>query len=171
MNVLFLDYDGVVNTPIWEHVPNRGWRCRFNMPQDNKVNDLQAVQWISEFCLKYDYYIVITSTWRSYPNWRECLQNAGLRPGVKIIGKTPSLRDDINAHRGDEIQAWLKDHDDVEHFIIVDDEMDVIPYLDHLIKCHTYVGFKQAEFYRAETMHQRFLYHEKTDKKENDDNA
>lgn len=54
MNVLFLDYDGVVNTPMWD---DDGKRCTFNFPSDNKVNNFQCVQWVSEFCQRYDYKI------------------------------------------------------------------------------------------------------------------
>jgi len=60
MNILFLDYDGVVNNIIWGH---NGERANYGTPKDNKVNDYQACQWISEFCEKYDYkYDVIYET-------------------------------------------------------------------------------------------------------------
>lgn len=45
MNVVFLDYDGVVNTPMWNA---DGTRCSFGLPQDSKVNNFQYVQWVSE---------------------------------------------------------------------------------------------------------------------------
>ena len=61
--VLFLDYDGVVNTPMWNE---KGTICRYNMPKDGKVNNFQAVQWISEFCQKFHFQIVVTSTWRTH---------------------------------------------------------------------------------------------------------
>ncbi len=88
MNVLFLDYDGVVNTPMWDET---GEKCTYNFPQDNKVNNFQCVQWVSEFCQKYGYSIVVSSSWRNRENYRECLLNGGLRDGIEILGKTPNL--------------------------------------------------------------------------------
>lgn len=70
MNVVFLDYDGVVNTPMWNA---DGTRCSFGFPQDNKVNNFQCVQWVSEFCQKFNYSIVVSSTWRLDDNYKECL--------------------------------------------------------------------------------------------------
>lgn len=151
MNVLFLDYDGVVNTPQWS-VKNEKWRCRFNMPSDNTVNDVQCVQWLSEFCEKYDYAIVVTSTWRFHPNYKDCLTNAGLRHGINILGATPNLP---NQQRGDEIQAWLNAHPDTDAFIILDDDSDMGALKPHLIRCRADVGFREQEFRKACKLHRK----------------
>lgn len=37
MNIVFLDYDGVVNTPMWS---DDGKYCRYGMPSDNKFKDV-----------------------------------------------------------------------------------------------------------------------------------
>ncbi len=74
--MFFLDYDGIVNTPLWSA---DGKKCTFGYPFDNKVNNFQCVQWVSEFCEKYNYSIVVSSTWRLHNNYQECLQNGGLR--------------------------------------------------------------------------------------------
>ena len=68
--VLFLDYDGVVNTLMWN---DKGTRVSYNFPKDNKVNNFQAVQWVSEFCLKCKYDIVVTSSWREDSNYKELI--------------------------------------------------------------------------------------------------
>lgn len=44
------------------------------------------------FCLKYNYSIVVTSTWRFDKNYKECLINVGLRPGIEILGRTKEIR-------------------------------------------------------------------------------
>ena len=59
MNVVFLDYDGVVNTPMWDA---DGKHCRFNYSRDNKVNNFQAVSWLNRLYEDYKYDIVVTST-------------------------------------------------------------------------------------------------------------
>lgn len=148
MNILFLDYDGVVNTPIWDRMGNH---CSYANPFHNKVNNFQAVQWVSEFCQKYDYSIVVTSTWRSGKNYKQCLINGGLRKGIKILGKTKRLD---NHCRGDEILLYINEHPEVENFIILDDDSDMGDLKNHLIKCNSYVGFTLVEFLKAKELHE-----------------
>lgn len=116
--VVFLDYDGVVNIPMWNE---KGTKCRYNQPADNKVNDYQAVQWLSEFCEQCHYNIVVTSSWRFAENYADCLKNGGLRDSVKVIGATTDMPFDT---RADEIKAYLRKHPEIKYYIIVDDEDD-----------------------------------------------
>ena len=74
MNVVFLDFDGVVNTPWWSRDESGDLKCKYNFPFDGKVNNWQAVQWVSEFCEKYNYDIVISSTWRK-EGLKVCFEN------------------------------------------------------------------------------------------------
>lgn len=143
--VLFLDYDGVVNTPMW--TPD-GKRCRFNQPSDGSVNNFQAVQWISESCQKFNYDIVVTSTWRLRDNYQECLIAGGLRDSVAILGKTEYLWSQENNYcRGDEIEKYLQDHNDITHYIIVDDEYDFLPHQEkHIIQTNVNTGFTEDDF-------------------------
>lgn len=143
MNIVFLDYDGVVNTPMW--APD-GKRCKFNFPEDGSVNNFQAVQWLSEFCQKYGYDIVVSSTWRMRDNYQECLINGGLRDGIRILGKTPFLR---GSNRGAEIKEWLDEHPGVENYVILDDEMfedfnELHP--GHMVQCDTATGITEIVF-------------------------
>lgn len=151
MNVIFLDYDGVVNTPQWS-LKDGKWACGLGYPWHNKVNNPQAVQWVSEFCEKYHYSIVVTSTWRFDDNYVECLQNAGLRKEIAIIGKTPNMP---GGCRGDEIGSWLKDHLEIEQYLIFDDECDMGTHKDHLIQCDPCVGFGLNEYKKAEQLHNK----------------
>lgn len=151
MNVLFLDYDGVVNTAQWELKADK-WVCFYHFPEDNSVNDFQAVQWVSEFCEKYHYSIVVTSTWRFKDNYKECLRNGGLRESVAILGRTPDIWDGC---RGDEIGAWLKEHPEVGNFLIFDDQCNMGEYIDHLVRCRSSAGFREEEFSEAERLHRR----------------
>ena len=142
MKVLFLDYDGVVNTPMWD---NDGIKCRYNHSGDGYVNNFQALQWISELCEKYNYKIVVSSTWRFWDNYIDCLFAGGLREDVEVIGCTPVLRHP-NVTRGEEIQAWLNEHKDVEKFLIVDDETDMGSLIYALVLCDPEAGFTRREF-------------------------
>ena len=156
MNVVFLDYDGVVNTPMWDVY---GKRCTYNFPEDNSVNNFQCVQWVSEFCQKYGYSIVVTSTWRTDDNYIDCLKNGGLRDGVEVLGKTPVHRNDYGS-RGSEIHEYLAEHPEISHFLIFDDYDDFYytPDLyDHLVECDTATGFGLNEYYKAKRMHEQML--------------
>lgn len=154
--VIFLDYDGVVNTPMWN---DKGTKCTYNFPRDCKVNNFQAVQWISECCQKFHYDIVVTSTWRWSPNYKECLINGGLRPGIEILGRTEDLwHPDHETCRGDEIAKYLADHPEINYYMIVDDEDDILPeQKDHFIQTNGDVGFTLSDFIHFEKIYMQDL--------------
>lgn len=70
----------------------------------------------------------------------------------KIIGATPWL----NRSRGAEIDAWLKEHP-CPAFVILDDDSDMEPYTDHLIKTDTYDGFTFNSYVKAKELLQKQL--------------
>lgn len=139
--VIFLDYDGVVNTPMWNV---EGTVCSYGYPHQGKVNNFQAVQWLSEACQKFGYDIVVTSTWRLSPNYKECLINGGLRPGIEILGRTDSIR---GVCRGVEIKKYLDEHPEITHYVIVDDEADILPeQCGNFVMTNGDTGFNLSEF-------------------------
>lgn len=151
MNVIFLDYDGVVNIAMWDAA---GKHCKYNFPSDNKVNNYQAVQWVSEFCQKYNYDIVVSSSWRNHSNYRECLINGGLRDGIVILGKTGEIFDGT---RGDEIREYLNKHPEIENYLIFDDEDDFDEELHgHFVLCDPDVGFNLEKYCIAARLHEYF---------------
>ena len=143
--VVFLDYDGVVNTPMWNA---EGTHCSYNHNGHNKVNNFQAVQWLSEACQKFGYDIVVTSTWRIWDNYKDCLRNGGLRDGIEILGKTDRIRD---VCRGAEIKKYIDEHPEITYYVIVDDEADMLPeQMGHFIMTNGDTGFNLSEFKRFE---------------------
>ena len=148
MNVIFLDYDGVVNNIIWD--PEKG-RADYSHPFMGKVNNFQACQWLSEFCEKYNYKIVVTSTWRLHPNYKECLIAGGLRDGIEILGCVGRL----SAGRGAEIMEYLSQHPEVEKWLVLDDEdcSEGFPEIaEHQVLCLTNGGFNLEEFELAKQL-------------------
>ena len=126
----------------------KGTECSYNFPQDNKVNNFQAVQWLSEACQKFHFDIVVTSTWRWDANYKECLINGGLRSDIEILGKTPTIE---NQCRGFEIKKYLEDHPEINYYIIIDDDCDMLPeQMGHFIMTDTKVGFTLNDFERFE---------------------
>lgn len=156
--VIFLDYDGVVNTPMWN---DKGTKCSYNFPSDGKVNNFQAVQWISECCQKFHYDIVVTSTWRRNANYKDCLINGGLRPGIEILGRTEDLWNyNFSTCRGDEIAQYLTEHPEINYYMIVDDDDDMLPeQMDHFIQTDGSVGFSRADFKHFEKIYMQDLGH------------
>lgn len=148
MKVIFLDYDGVVNTIMFdlENPERNKGKPRYNWPDDGKVNNPQAVKWIEMLCKETGAKLVISSTWRSSPNYKECLYNAGLSPDIEILGKTPRL----HIRRGLEIQKWLDENgQDVTNFIIIDDDSDMEHLMDRLIQTNMDYGFMYPEYRKA----------------------
>ena len=138
---MFLDYDGVVNTPMWNE---KGTRCTYNFPHHGKVNNFQAVQWVSEFCQQYKYDIVVTSTWRMDSNYKDCLVNGGLRDTIRILGKTPILPGEC---RGQEVRNYLDKHPEIKYYIIIDDEDDMLnEQLSHFVQTNPNFGFGLSDF-------------------------
>lgn len=139
--VCFVDYDGVVNTPMWNE---EGTACSYGWAKQGKVNNFQAVQWLSEACQKFGFDIVVTSTWRLWDNYKECLINGGLRKGIEVLDRTPVIRD---VPRGAEIKAYLEEHPEITYYVIVDDEDDMLPeQMEHLILTDGDVGFTLKDF-------------------------
>lgn len=152
MRILFLDYDGVVNTLMWYRDKETSkYKARYHGPKDGRVNNYQAVQWVSELCWKYSLDIIVTSTWRGSDNYKECLRNGGLRSGIPIRGCV-CLNHSLN--RAGQINQYLQMHPDVgNHFLILDDEVvDMKPFGyddEHLVRCTTNGGFQYEEFHTA----------------------
>jgi hypothetical protein len=138
---------------------DNGTQCTYNFPSDGKVNNFQAVQWISECCQKFHYDIVVTSTWRKKSNYKDCLINGGLRSGIEILGRTDDLwHPYYPACRGDEIAKYLTDHPEINYYMIIDDEDDILPkQKEHFIQTNGSVGFNLDDFMHFEKIYMQDL--------------
>lgn len=134
IKVLFLDIDGVLNcmmpTPSDDHefVDLDEWRYGFN---PDLVARLRFI--ISKTNCK----IVVSSSWKRHTNyapyqpnrdWRDVL--AEMLHGTRDVfaGETGY---DNKGRRGIEINQWLSQHDCVESWCVVDDEVvDILPFID-----------------------------------------
>jgi HAD domain in Swiss Army Knife RNA repair proteins len=123
MKIIFLDIDGVLK--------NRAF------PHGNSADPV-CVSLLNQIVEKTNAYFVISSSWRtgsSLSVLKDMLDAWGVVPG-RLIDKTPCFK--WECKRGDEIQAWLaareEQRGDVEKFIILDDDTDMIHLLPHLVK-------------------------------------
>ena len=157
--IVFLDYDGVVNNYIFDDYPTTaesdgGFRVRFAFPEDGFVNNFQAVCWLNELYKAYNYDIVVTSTWRHYLNYADCLYKSGFNKEINIVGCIDWSREENREYL---IHKWLNDNKYSGAYIILDDEELYYSKNDpygfreghHLIITDINVGFNSEKFYKA----------------------
>jgi len=142
MNIVFLDIDGVLNTHNYlvKQVEQDGinsYQAQFNFCPDSLKNLKQIVE-------ETDAKIIISSTWRisfkcAYDDphrkfWKAIMKNlASIGIHKRVIGITPSLND--TRIRGEEIKSWLSNNQ-VDNFVIIDDDSDMADLMSHLAKCN-----------------------------------
>lgn len=124
MKVIFLDFDGVLN-------------CIGTVfSADNIEKSVQLsrerVGILNEIVKQTNAKIVISSSWRigsSIETLETYLECFGLNcydenMDKLVIDKTPNL---LSGFRGREIDNWLSEHSEVEQYVILDDDCDMLP--------------------------------------------
>lgn len=154
MNIVFLDFDGVINTPIWEYDEDGKLHCCFHYPfdKDCTANNFQAICWLNEYCKITSSHIVVSSTWRygGLKLMQDCLYRSGLNKNIMVLGVTDVLHNRYG--RGEEIYTYLINHPEIEKLTILDDDSDMGNLEKYLIKCNCNVGFLINEFNKAKMM-------------------
>ena len=118
MKVIFLDFDGVMDTAYYGHVLGKE-----GLPYHDEfgvVFDPNCVGYLKEIIEKTGAEMVVTSSWKSLMSYKDLLnmwEQRGL-PGY-VIDVTPSSSG--CRHRGDEIDAWLKGCKEDCQYVIIDD--------------------------------------------------
>lgn len=109
--VIFLDYDGCTLTlrtmlasgkPGFSSAPFDPITCR-----------------VLERVCRTGISIVVSSTWREGPRWRDKLEEAGL---MEFIHPTCPITPSLNCDRSIEINDWLSTHPEVTDYRIIDDD-------------------------------------------------
>lgn len=133
-NLLFLDYDGVVNTSGKDGV---------------KIFNRNCIRHLNKLCKKYDFRIVVSSSWKHYYNYKSILYHAGLDPDIPIEGKTEDLK-----NREEEILKYVQEHPNLSDFLIIDD--DFIPNMEgHLVQTMSDVGLDSKKYHEAIALFKR----------------
>lgn len=145
-NIIFLDFDGVINTPLWGYYDSVFKNSLFR-PKDGKLNNFQAISWLNELYRLIPYKIVVSSTWRYLCkdiSYVDCLYNSGLNKEIEVLGCIPILE---NRSKSDEIKLWLsKNTNIINHYIIIDDIPTLNDLDSNLVKCDSNIGFGAKEF-------------------------
>lgn len=127
MKVIFLDIDGVLVTR-GSLKKASGLRSPF---------DPDCVEALNFLVEESKAVIVVTSSWKRILGLEE-LKDVFEHHGViaEMIATTPN----ILGSRGDEIERWLTGKDRIESFVILDDDSDMFPYEDNLVRTDSSSG-------------------------------
>lgn len=147
MKVIFLDFDGVITN----------LESKFNL-------DSEKMKMVKQICDVTGAKIVISSSWRyrTVEKTVEYITTIGafrpipfLMPEL-VVGVTPRFyfKDDednpIQIPRGLEISHYIKTHKDIENYVILDDDSDMLLWQkDNFIQTDTYEGITEKDVKRA----------------------
>lgn len=166
IKVLFLDFDGVLNSAEWffgeskeiefpitsqkkmskERFKRSENKFERNNAESLSMIDPSAVDLLNQICDKFpNLGIVISSSWRiihSLNDLREFLHIHGFKYINRIIDKTPS---DSSGIRGRQIRDWIVNYSDVEieSIVILDDSDDMDMYMPFLVRTSWEKGLQQ----------------------------
>ena len=127
--VIFLDIDGVL-------APIRRW---------DRYGDLDpaCIRVLNDVVARGGADVVVSSTWRygkTAAELQEMLEAQGF--AGTVVDTTPTGTP--GASRGEEIAAWLTDHD-VSGYVIIDDHVDMGELGTHLVQTHPAHGLRPAD--------------------------
>ena len=143
MNIVFLDIDGVLNTPNYGVQAHAMWKKTNgwfkSRDEFGAIFDPIAVDCLVYLCDVADAKVVVSSTWRraGLDRMKAMFKLRGI--SVDVVDVTPIL----NTKRGEEIETWLQMNDHVSNYVILDDDTDFTEYqLNHkFVLCAGKYGF------------------------------
>jgi hypothetical protein len=145
MKVIFLDIDGVLCNRACFKLPRRVHAC------DPDCSHYQAwpecVQLLNSIIAATGAKIVVSSTWRlmGHAKIARILKDWGVV--AEVCGITPRMNGLMN--RGDEIGDWLSNRNDIESFVILDDDCDMGNLKDKLVWTHHDAGLTLPDAEKA----------------------
>ncbi len=159
MKVIFLDFDGVLNSiqssVFWHNKRDQGkWENEMYLQWPGTLKEYISMEFdpialsnVEELVRQVpDIKIVVSSTWRhgeTVESLKKILSPAKLVSDA-IIDVTPSFR--RPSVRGDEIQDWLNRHPEVDNYVIIDDDSDMLEtQKDHFVKTSPLHGFQWGD--------------------------
>ena len=123
--IIFLDIDGVLNSSEFDD------HCRETYGVDpvfDDILDAEAILTLRYIIDETGAEVVMSSSWREYPEAKERAVTQMKCYGVEVVDSTPILQGPKEwGYRNGEILAWLSEHPDVTNYLILDD----IP-MDHV---------------------------------------
>ena len=120
MNVIFLDFDGVLDTSHY-----------------NSMEDIERrIKILGDICREYDCKVVIEAsakesidetTMEIDSSWVQDIFDLFIKYEIDCIGRTPSVEKEnnnstISMWKEEEILSYLLSHPEIEHYCIIDDD-------------------------------------------------
>lgn len=149
MKIIFLDFDGVMDTEYYYSLLVRDGKSICD--SYGMIFDPFCIKCLQYIIDKTDAQIVVSSSWKDVMTYDEILAMWKDRhlPGI-VTDVTPSLSEDLS--RGDEIDAWLRLNNFDGKYVILDD-MDAGNFkehqLQHLMVVNPYFGIDDLIAERA----------------------
>lgn len=163
MRVIFLDFDGVINShqsatfwhnkrdqEKWENEMYKEWQGSLfeYLAHEFCPIALSNVEELVRRCP--DVKVVVSSTWR-LGNDVESLKNilsASKLVADTIIDVTPRFP---GKPRGEEIKHWLDNHPEIEQYVIIDDDRDMLEsQKENFVNTSALHGFQFGDMLMAE---------------------
>lgn len=162
--VLFLDIDGVLNSNFWNDNHQREI-------SDGTLIDEQKIKLLAQLVKKAKAKIILHSGWRVWfddklnPTHKEAQRLVDMltEEGLTIDGVTPDLTTEeirrtkrFSMVKADEILLWLKEHEDVSAWVVLDDlDLHNIQVEEHQVKPDQRVGLTIEDVRMAEEILKR----------------
>jgi hypothetical protein len=143
MKIVFLDFDGVINSSIFFNKRKLDESLRMSSPEWwAEMIDPEPVALLNQILDQTGAKVVISSTWRFANTWEELQEILEVRGFTgEVIGATPKMNAE---ERWEKINKWLDDgHVPVESFVILDDLRDMGDLQDHLVNTNVRYGLKK----------------------------
>ncbi|MDE6721513.1 MAG: hypothetical protein K2J84_05125 [Bacteroidaceae bacterium] len=118
MKIIFLDFDGVMNTAYYNHVLSK--KGLSGNDSFGTAFDPNCIRNLKKITDETNADIVISSSWKhfmTYKDFCDMWKYRGLPGFVTDVTPTPAVR----RNRGDEIDAWLNECDVECQYVIIDD--------------------------------------------------
>jgi hypothetical protein len=162
MKVLFLDFDGVLNSHqsavFWHSKRDQTkWETEMYSDWGGSLKEYIA----HEFCpialsnmdflcsRNPDLKVVVSSTWR-IGETVDSLKKI-LYPAKHVANAIIDVTPHFSRHRGEEIQRWLDEHPEVTNYVIVDDDRDMLDsQKEHFVNTSELHGFQYGDVHWAE---------------------
>ena len=153
MRLIFLDFDGVINT--------MGTYGRFHAAGEVLSNRLpvepSCMEILNRIIERTGAKVVVSSSWRNFARGdRTMLQGLLAREGFRgeVVGVTPPSfrlkelvrwgeRDRNWSQRGDEIKKWLDEQPEKHEFVVLDDDSDMDVVKDRFVQTDCREGLQE----------------------------
>lgn len=151
MNIVFIDFDGVLN--------NRTSMFIRSIDRNKGIFSKDCVDLFKILLDKTDSKFVVSSSWRARGVDLFDSRNTHIHKAFETCGfedwRDYSTYDGVTPHldtgkRGDDIAAWLGKHHDIDKYVIIDDDSDMLHFqYKHFVQTNDVAGLTYTDIQAA----------------------